>query len=53
VQAQVPEAKEMLFIKLPDRILLIDPSSQAVAEIVLATPATTGSAPTPPEQPAR
>ena len=46
VQAQVPEAKEMLFIKLPDRIVLIDPDSQAVAEIVMA-PVTTGSGPAP------
>jgi hypothetical protein len=47
VQAQVPEAKEMLFIKLPDRIVLIDPESQAVAEIIMA-PVTTGSSSTPP-----
>jgi hypothetical protein len=46
VQAQVPETKEMLFIKLPDRILLIDPDSRAVAEIIIS-PATTGSAPDP------
>jgi hypothetical protein len=58
VQAQVPEAKEMLFIKLPDRILLIDPDTQIVAEIVMA-PVTTGSgsssgsAPPPAESPAR
>lgn len=47
VQAQVPEAKGMLFVKLPDRILLIDPDSQAVAEIVMA-PVTTGSGSAPP-----
>jgi hypothetical protein len=52
VQAQVPEAKEMLFIKLPDRILLIDPDSQAVAEIVMA-PMTTGSASAPAESSTR
>jgi hypothetical protein len=52
VQAQVPEAKEMLFIKLPDRILLIDPDSRAVAEIVMA-PLTTGSSPASTESPAR
>jgi hypothetical protein len=51
VQAQVPQAREMLFIKLPDRILLIDPGSRAVAEIVIA-PSTTGSAPAA-EPPAR
>jgi hypothetical protein len=47
VQAQVPEAKGMLFVKLPDRILLIDPDSQAVAEIIM-NPVTTGSGSTPP-----
>jgi hypothetical protein len=56
VQAQVPEAKELLFIKLPDRIVLIDPDSNAVAEIVM-TPVTTGAgagaAPPPAEPPAR
>jgi hypothetical protein len=46
VQDQVPEAKRMLFVKLPDRIVLIDPDSQAVAEIVMSPNAsTTGSAP--------
>lgn len=44
VTAQVPEAKTYLFIKLPDRILLIDPENNAVAELVGA-PATTGSDP--------
>ena len=42
VTAQVPATKNLLFIKLPDRILLIDPDSKTVAEIV-AAPATTGS----------
>ena len=42
VAEQVPETKSYLFIKLPDRILLIDPDTRAVAEIVGA-PATTGS----------
>jgi hypothetical protein len=40
--AQMPETKNYLFIKLPDRILLIDPDTKTVAEIVGA-PATTGS----------
>jgi hypothetical protein len=58
VQAQVPETKELLFVKLPDRILLIDPDTQLVTEIVMA-PVTTGSgsssgsAPPPAESPAR
>jgi hypothetical protein len=41
VTAQVPAAKTYLFVKLPDRILLIDPSTRMVAEIV-GGPATTG-----------
>ena len=40
---QVPEAKELLFVKLPDRILLIDPDTKLVSEIV-TEPGTTGSA---------
>jgi hypothetical protein len=39
---QVPEAKQLLFVKLPDRILLIDPDTKLVSEIV-TEPATTGS----------
>src|SRR5262249_5999732 len=31
VQAQVPQTKDYFFIKLPDRILLIDPGRQLVA----------------------
>jgi hypothetical protein len=46
VSTQVPETKNMLFIKLPDRILLIDPDSRTVAEIV-AEPLTTGSGTSP------
>jgi hypothetical protein len=38
----MPETKSYPFIKLPDRILLIDPDTKTVAEIVGA-PATTGS----------
>jgi hypothetical protein len=44
VTSDVPETKNYLFVKLPDRILLIDPDTQLVAEIVGA-PATTGSSP--------
>jgi hypothetical protein len=35
VTAQVPATKKFLFVKLPDRILLIDPDQQQVAEIIL------------------
>jgi hypothetical protein len=42
VTAQVPKTKNYLFVKLPDRILIIDPDSKTVAEIV-AAPDTTGS----------
>jgi hypothetical protein len=44
VTADVPATKNYLFVKLPDRILLIDPDTHLVAEIVGA-PATTGSGP--------
>ena len=43
VTDQVPEAKNLLFVKLPDRILLIDPDSKQVTEIVAADETTTGS----------
>jgi hypothetical protein len=43
VGEQVPDAKQLLFVKLPDRILLIDPDTKLVSEIV-TEPATTGSA---------
>jgi hypothetical protein len=42
VGQQVPEAKQLLFVKLPDRILLIDPDTKLVSEIV-TEPSTTGS----------
>ncbi|WP_426437390.1 hypothetical protein [Bradyrhizobium genosp. P] len=42
VAEQVPEAKQLFFVKLPDRILLIDPDTKLVSEIV-TEPTTTGS----------
>jgi hypothetical protein len=36
VMNQIPQAKKYLFVKLPDRILLIDPDQQLVAEIIPA-----------------
>ena len=44
VTTEVPETKGYLFVKLPDRILLIDPHTGMVAEIV-GGPVTTGSTP--------
>jgi hypothetical protein len=44
VAAQVPATKNFLFVKLPDRVLVIDPDSKMVAEIILAG-GTTGSGP--------
>jgi len=41
VTDQVPEAKNLLFVKLPDRVLLIDPASKLVTEIVMDSDATT------------
>jgi hypothetical protein len=40
--AQAPETKGLLFVHLPDRVLLIDPDTKAVVEIV-ADQTTTGS----------
>ena len=34
VTDQVPETKNLLFVKLPDRILLIDPDNKLVTQIV-------------------
>lgn len=45
VTEQVPETKGYLFVKLPDRVLLIDPATQMVAEIVMISETTgTGGA---------
>ena len=47
VTDQVPEAKNLLFVKLPDRVLLIDPDNKVVTELVMDSGAssdtTTGS----------
>src|SRR5258705_8654795 len=57
VTDQVPEAKNLLFVKLPDRVLLIDPASKLVTEIVMDETATgsstTGSNPSGPNSPSR
>ena len=42
VTDQVPQVKNLLFVKLPDRIVLIDPDNKHVIEIV-ADEATTGA----------
>ena len=38
VTAQVPETKGYLFVKMPDRVLLINPESKTVVEIVADVP---------------
>jgi hypothetical protein len=43
VTQAVPETKSYLFVKFPDRVLIIDPDTKIVAEIVLDPGATTGS----------
>ena len=43
VTDQVPEAKKLLFVKLPDRVILIDPDSKLVSEIVMDPDSATGS----------
>jgi hypothetical protein len=44
VTDQVPDTKGLLFVKLPDRIVLIDPDTKLVTEIVMDA-TTTGSNP--------
>lgn len=44
VTDQVPETKQLLFVKLPDRIMLIDPDTKLVTEIIMDS-GTTGSTP--------
>jgi hypothetical protein len=41
VTDQVPQVKTLLFVKLPDRIMLIDPDTKLVTEIVMDSDATT------------
>jgi hypothetical protein len=43
VTSQVPQTRTYLFVKLPDRILLIDPQTRTVAEVVPNRAGTTGS----------
>ena len=46
VTEPVPETKWYEFVKLPDRVLMVDPKDRSIAEIIpiLTTPATTGAA---------
>ena len=37
VAADVPAVKNLLFVRLPDRVLLINPDDHAVAEIIMDT----------------
>jgi hypothetical protein len=45
VATDVPQAKHLLFVKLSDRILLIDPDSNLITEIVPVTETTGGTTP--------
>jgi hypothetical protein len=47
---QVPETKNYEFVKLPDRVLLVDPADRSIAEIIPAVPTTTGAAPSTPSR---
>ena len=38
---QIPEVEKLLFVKLPDRVILIDPDPKLVSEIVLKSDSTT------------
>jgi hypothetical protein len=57
VTDQVPEAKNLLFVKLPDRVLLIDPDNKVVTELVMDSGAssdtTTGSSSGSSDRPSR
>jgi hypothetical protein len=54
---QVPETKNLLFVKLPDRIVLIDPDNKLVTQIVMdsttAGSSTTGSTTNTSDRPSR
>jgi hypothetical protein len=43
VTDQVPQVKNLLFVKLPDRVMLIDPDTKLVTEILMDSDSTTGS----------
>jgi hypothetical protein len=45
VATDVPQTKNLLFVKLPDRILLIDPDNKQVTEIIPVTETTGGGVP--------
>jgi hypothetical protein len=49
VTDQVPETRNLFFVKLPDRIVLIDPDTKTVTEIVMDQ-TTTGSNPNQPSR---
>jgi hypothetical protein len=50
VTEPVPETKWYEFAKLPDRVLMVDPTDRSIAEIIPipTAPATTGAAPSSP-----
>jgi hypothetical protein len=41
VTDQVPQVKNLLFVKLPDRVMLIDPDTKLVTEILMDSDSTT------------
>jgi hypothetical protein len=52
ISNQVPQAKNLLFVKLPDRVMLIDPDTQTVTEVLMEA-STTGSTPQGSDRPSR
>jgi hypothetical protein len=52
ISDRVPDAKQLLFVKLPDRIVLIDPETKLVTEIVMDE-FTSGSNPNSSDRPSR
>lgn len=50
VTAQVPTTEKYMFVKMPDRILLIHPDTGTVAEIITNESSTTGAGPSESDQ---
>ena len=49
VTQQVPETKNYKFVKLPDRVLMVDATDRSIVEII-PNPTTTGAAPSTPSR---
>jgi hypothetical protein len=45
IYAIVPESQDVLYVRLPDRVVLLDPVTQISADIILDRASNTGNAP--------